>query len=100
MYSTTLGVETQVKAGTMTSSPGLSPRAATARCKAVVQELVAAANAEPVNAANFSSNRWTNGPWTTQPLSRGSWTARSSSGPKTGRVMGIFIVEIRVDATP
>ena len=43
MYSTTLAVETQVKAGTMTSSPGLRPSAATAMCSAVVHELVATA---------------------------------------------------------
>ena len=48
MYSTTLAVETQVNAGTITSSPGLSPRTATARCSAVVQDVVATACAAPV----------------------------------------------------
>ena len=40
-YSTTFAVEIQVKAGTITSSPGPSPSAATAKCRAVVPELVA-----------------------------------------------------------
>ena len=48
MYSTTLAVETHVNAGTITSSPGLSPRIATARCSAVVHEVVATAWDAPV----------------------------------------------------
>jgi hypothetical protein len=47
MYSTTLAVETQVNAGTTTSSPGFSPRTATARCSAVVHEVVATAFSVP-----------------------------------------------------
>src|SRR6266700_1872485 len=66
-YSTTLAVDTHVKAGTITSSPGLTSNAATARCSAVVQELAATAWAAPVNAANRSSTALTNGPCTTQP---------------------------------
>src|SRR5262245_28505716 len=91
MYSTTLAVETQVKAGTITSSPGFSPSAATARCSAVVQELVATLWGAPVNAENFCSNSLTYGPCTTQPLSSGRCTARSSSGPKTGFVIGMLM---------
>jgi len=45
MYSTTLAVETPVKAGTMTSSPCLSPSIATERCGAAVQEVVVIENA-------------------------------------------------------
>ncbi len=67
MYSTTFAVETQVKAGTITSSPGLRPRIATARCSAVVQEVVATACSAPVYSPKRRSNSWTFGPWTTQP---------------------------------
>ena len=70
--------------GTITSSPGPSPSAATATCSAVVQELVATACAAPGERREASSNCFTNGPCTTHSLSSGSWTARSSSGPKNG----------------
>ena len=42
-YKTTLAVETHVKAGTITSSPGPIPIATKAECNAVVQEVVASA---------------------------------------------------------
>ncbi len=71
MYSTTLAVETHVKAGTITSSPGERPRTATARCRAVVHDVVAAACETPMWSANRSSKRATNGPCTTQPLCNG-----------------------------
>ena len=48
MYSTTFAVDTQVNAGTITSSLGFRPSAATAMCSAVVQELVAAENRAPL----------------------------------------------------
>ena len=89
IYSTTLAVETQVKAGKMTSSPGLSPSIATERCSAVVQEVVAIENTDFVKLENFFSNCSTNGPCTTQPVFKGSVTASISSSPKKGLVIGI-----------
>ena len=59
MYSTTLAVATQVKAGTMTSSPGFNPSAATATWSAVVHELVAIEWVAPVNSEKRSSNFFT-----------------------------------------
>ena len=91
MYSTTFAVDTQVNAGTITSSPGFSPSAATARCNAVVHELAAAAWAAPVYAENICSNFATAGPCTTQPLFNVWSTARVSSSPKKGFVIGIDI---------
>src|SRR5207302_5370042 len=60
-----------------------------AMCRAVEPELAATAWLAPVISAKRCSNCATKGPWTTQPLSSGSCTARSSSSPKTGLVMGI-----------
>lgn len=48
MYLTTLAVEIHVKPGTITSSPGPRPSAATAMWSAVVQELVATEQGAPV----------------------------------------------------
>src|SRR6187401_2022181 len=90
-YSTTLAVETQVKAGTITSSPGFKLSAATAMCSAVVHELVATENFDPVKSLKEFSNSFTYGPCTTQPAASGFCTASSSSGPKKGLVMGTFI---------
>src|ERR1700730_4528521 len=96
MYSTTFAVETHVNAGTMTSSPGFNPSAATAIWSAVVQELVATEWEADVNAENRSSNSFTKGPCTTQPVSRGFWTASISAAPKNGFVIGIVMYRLAV----
>ena len=69
---TTLAVATHVNAGTITSSPGPIPSAASARWSAVVHEVVATPCATPWRSANSRSNSATLGPWVSQPLSRGS----------------------------
>ena len=46
--STTFAVATHVKDGTITSSPGPMPSATSARCSAVVHDVVATACAAPV----------------------------------------------------
>ena len=61
-YSTALAVATQVKAGTITSSPGPTPMIVMATCNAVVQFETATACFTPVNSANFRSNSATYGP--------------------------------------
>ena len=43
------------------------PCASSARCSAVVPEVVATAKRVPQAAANFSSNFATRGPWTSMP---------------------------------
>ena len=47
----------------MTSSPGPTPTASSARCSAVVQFDTAQACGAPTNAANSRSNAATSGPW-------------------------------------
>ena len=51
----------------MTSSPGLTPTASSARCSAVVQFETAQACGAPTNAANSRSNAATSGPCVIQP---------------------------------
>ena len=91
-YSTAFAVDIQVKAGTMTSSPGPSPSAATAMCKAVVQELAALHMAPRMNSENSASKRSTQGPWTTQPVCSGAFSASYSSWPNRGFEIGIMDV--------
>src|ERR1700755_3668277 len=64
---TALAVAMNDSDGTMTSSPGPTPDAYSARCSAVVQFVVAIACAAPTRAAKACSNAWTRGPWETQP---------------------------------
>ena len=51
MSSTTFAVETHVNAGTITSSPGETPSAATMRCSALVHDVAATACGAPTYAA-------------------------------------------------
>src|SRR5438067_12626426 len=76
--------------GQITSSPGPTPLATSARCSAVVHDVVATPYATPMRAATSVSNSATFGPWLTQPLLRTPATARASSSPNSGRVNGII----------
>src|SRR5205807_10215349 len=80
-----------VNDGTMTSSPGPTSIEASARCKPVVQEVVAMPCFAPTYAATAFSNSATFGPWVTQPLLIDSYGARASSSPSDGFVIGTFI---------
>src|SRR5262245_41626505 len=75
----------------ITSSPGPTPRAYSARCRAVVQLETAQANGAPTAAANASSNALTWGPWVTQPERIASRAAAASSSPRAGRLTGIVV---------
>src|ERR671935_2726634 len=79
-----------VNDGTMTSSPGLMPAVASARCSPVVQEVVAMPCFAPTYAATAFSNSATFGPCVTQPLLIESNGARASSSPRDGFVIGTF----------
>src|SRR5438132_11231352 len=80
-----------VNDGTMTSSPGPMPAVASARCRPVVQEVVAIPCFAPTYAATAFSNSATFGPWVTQPLLIDSYGARASSSPSDGFVIGTDI---------
>ena len=86
-WTTTLAVATQVKAGTITSSPGPIPAAISARCRAVVHE-VGPARMHAWRAANAASNLRTQGPWVSQPDLSTARTASSSSSPIMGLAIG------------
>src|SRR6202023_292822 len=65
---------------------------ASARCKAVVHEVVASAYSAPESSRNRPSNSATFGPCTIQPVSSGATIASASSLPKNGRVIPMFIL--------
>ena len=75
-----------------TSSPGRTPTASSARCSAAVPLDTAHACGAPTNPANSRSNAATSGPCITQPDSSTRATAAASSGPSSGRAMGIVRV--------
>src|SRR5437763_1700031 len=77
-----------VNDGTMTSSPGPTPAVASARCRPVVQEVVAIPCFAPTYDATAFSNSATFGPWVTHPLLIASYGARASSSPSDGFVIG------------
>lgn len=93
--STTLAVEIQVNAGMIASSPGPKPKAASDRCKAVVQEVTAMLCSAPVNLDHLSSNSRTYGPCTNQPERSGSSTLLISSSVRLVLAIGIFIVFLK-----
>ena len=72
----------------MTSSPGPTPSASSARCKAAVAEFRAMAWRVPTVAANRSSNSFVRGPVVSQPESRTSSTACFSRSVIDGRANG------------
>src|SRR5438132_3204067 len=78
-----------VNDGTMTSSPGPMPAVASARCRPVVQEVVAIPCFAPTYDATAFSNAATFGPWVTHPLLIDSYGARASSSPSDGFVIGM-----------
>src|ERR671934_3118083 len=80
-----------VKEGTITSSPGPTPIAASARWRPVVHEVVATPYFAPTYAATAFSNSATLGPCVTQPLLIDSYGARASSSPSDGFVIGTLI---------
>ena len=86
--ATIAAVATQVKAGTITSSPGFSPSALSATCSAAVPELTATPCAIPLHDATAASNPWHSFPWVSQPLSNTRRTAARSSSSSDTRTMG------------
>ena len=84
--STGVAEAINVCAGTMTSSPGPTPSAASSVCIAVVPELVATHWSKPCQAANASSNAATAPPVScvSLPELRTSVTASTSSTPGAG----------------
>ncbi len=84
-----MAVAAKVKDGTITSSPGPSPRASSERCSADVPELTATQYAAPVTGANSSSNAFTSGPCTTMPLRSTRTAASMSASEISGLAAGI-----------
>src|SRR5216683_7351022 len=80
----------KVNDGTMTSSPLPTPAVASARCRPVVQEVVAMPCLAPTYNATAFSNSATFGPWVTHPDLIDSYGARASSSPSVGFVIGTF----------
>ena len=78
-----------VNDGQITSSPGPTPAATSARCSAVVQFETTIAWRAPVYAASASSNSCTRRPWVSQPERTASAAAAASSSPTTGFVIGM-----------
>src|SRR5579859_573586 len=72
----------------MTSSPGRTPTASRARCKAVVPLDTAHACAAPTNPANSRSNAATSGPCVIHPDRMARCAAETSSWPSRGRATG------------
>src|SRR5512144_146519 len=73
----------------MTSSPGPTPTASSARCRAVVQLETAQAYGAPTAAANSFSKAATSGPCVTHPERMGRRAASASASPITGLMMGM-----------
>src|SRR5581483_1403439 len=74
----------------ITSSPGPTPAARRARCRAVVQLDTAHAWGAPTKAANSRSKAATSGPWVTQPERMARRAASASASPRTGLATGII----------
>src|SRR4029079_17255016 len=87
-WAITSALAANVHVGTMTSSPGPTPIASSARCSAAVAELTATAFGNPTNAANASSNSLTRGPVVSHPESRTARTASFSRSVIDGRANG------------
>ena len=68
----------------MTVSPGRTPTASRARCRAEVQLDTAQAQGACVQAAKAASNSRTRGPWVTHPERMASWAAWASSSASQG----------------
>src|SRR5438034_4505183 len=68
-YSIAAAVATNVSGTVMTSSPGATPEATSARCSALVPEFTPTAWAAPQYGANSASNAFTSSPSTNWLLS-------------------------------
>src|SRR6516164_7452151 len=88
--------------GTMTSSPGPTPAATSARCRAVVQEETATACAAPIDEANAASNSATRGPWATHPEETAAPASRTPvlSAPVSGRPLRAAPLSLRAFRLP
>src|SRR6266513_2656373 len=73
----------------MTSSPGTTPAASSARWSAVVQFDTATACGAPTNAANSRSNAATSGPCVSHPDRMTRPAASTSASPTRGLAIGI-----------
>src|SRR5262249_38517728 len=82
--SITLAVATKVSGVVITSSPGPTPRPASARWSAAVHEFVATACSQPTYSANSCSKRLVFGPVPSQPERSVSTTSSISSSPIAG----------------
>ena len=87
-YRTALTLATKVRAGTITSSPGPTPAASSARCSAAVPLLTAATWRTPRYSLNASSNSAVRGPMVSQPELRQSSTASTSVSVGSTAVRG------------
>src|SRR5205814_5426194 len=76
----------------MTSSPGPTPSAASATCRAVVQLDTAQAYEVRTASANSRSNAATSGPCVTHPERMARRAASASCSPIHGRAMGIIVL--------
>ncbi len=76
-----------VKEGKITRSPWPIPAASKARCKALVQEVVAIANLQVLIFLTLLSKFSTKGPWVTQPEARTDFIYLISFSEKEGRVI-------------
>ena len=86
--SITAPVAVNVMGEVITSSPGRTPTASSARCSAAVQDVTARACRQPRKPANASSNASARGPVVSQPDRRHSTTAAISSSPSMGTAKG------------
>src|SRR6185503_2478260 len=85
----------------MTSSPGPTPTARSARCSAVVQLETAQACGAPTAAANSRSKAATSGPCVTHPDKIARRAASASCSSSQGRATGIgTVVLVTPDLTP
>src|ERR1017187_1217548 len=84
-----LAVATKEWLTVITSSPGPTPTARSARCSAVVQFETAQAWRAPTACANSVSKAATSGPCVTQPLEMGRRAASASRSSIHGLVMGM-----------
>ena len=86
--STTFAVAANVIVGTITSSPGPIPSAASATCRPAVHELTATAYDVPTKSANCRSNAFVLGPVVSQPEASVSTTSPISASLMSGLLNG------------
>ena len=84
-WRSTFAVETQVMGVVITSSPGFTPQASTARWSAAVPVLAPSAWRTPSRVASNCSNRPARGPVASQPERRQASTSAISASVIDGR---------------